>query len=101
MADRQLRFGAGADEALLGEWLESALTDPFSGDRRMRNIALCRGQWRGAGLLVVAFGSPGGDHCIWNLERLIEYGRRDDAVGSKVPDSLRSSHHTQTSVAST
>ena len=37
-------------------------------------------------LLVVAFGSPGGDHCIWDLERLIEYGRGDDAVGSKVSD---------------
>ena len=47
---------------------------------------LCRGQRRDAGLLVVAFGSPGGDHCIWDLERLIEYGSGDDAVGSKVPD---------------
>jgi hypothetical protein len=37
-------------------------------------------------LLVIAFGSPGGDHCIWNLERLIEYDRGDNAVGSKVPD---------------
>ena len=47
---------------------------------------LCRRQRRSAGLLVVPFGSPGGDHCIWDLERLIEYGRGDDAVGSKVPD---------------
>jgi len=47
---------------------------------------LCRGQRRDAGLLVVAFGSPGGDHRIWDLERLIEYGRGDDGVGSKVPN---------------
>jgi hypothetical protein len=47
---------------------------------------LCRGQRRGGGLLVGVFGSPGGNHCIWDLERLIEYGCGDDAVGSKVPD---------------
>src|SRR5262249_32607212 len=57
---------------------------PGSDRRSCRLSDLCRGQ-RG-GLLVVAFGSPGGDHCIWDLEWLIEYGRGDDPVGSKVPD---------------
>ena len=47
-----------------GVWVKMPLSD------------LCRGQRRSAGLLVVPFGSPDGDHCIWDLERLIECPRK-------------------------